>query len=80
MTKNPVVLITRPKEISGTLEKRLSEFGIGTYTYSPIEILPLEAPDQFMATVVKDVDIVIFVSPISVEMGFGAISKFITLL
>jgi len=77
VTKNPVVLITRPKEISGTLEKRLSEFGIGTYTYSPIEILPLEASDQLMATVVKDVDIVIFVSPISVEMGFGAISKFI---
>ena len=77
MTKNPVVLITRPKEISGRLEKRLSEFGIGTYTYSPIEILPLEATDQLMATVVKDVDIVIFVSPISVEMGFGAISKFI---
>ena len=77
MTKNPVVLVTRPKEISGTLEKRLSEFGIGTYTYSPIEILPLEAPDQLIATVFKDVDIVIFVSPISVEMGFGTISKFI---
>ena len=77
MTKNPVVLITRPKEISGTLEKRLFEFGIGTYTYSPIEILPLEAPDQLIATVVKDVDIVIFVSPISVEMGFRTISKFI---
>ncbi len=77
MTKNPVVLITRPKEISGTLEKRLFEFGIGTYTYSPIEILPLEATDQLIATVVKDVDIVIFVSPISVEMGFGTISKFI---
>lgn len=77
MTKNPVVLITRPKEISGTLEKRLSEFGIGTYTYSPVEILPLEATDQSMATIVKDVDIVIFVSPISVEMGFGKISKFI---
>ena len=77
MTKNPVVLITRPKEISGTLEKRLFEFGIGTYTYSPIEILPLEATDQLIATVVKDVDIVIFVSPISVEMGFRTISKFI---
>ena len=77
MTKNPVVLITRPKEISGTLEKRLFEFGIGTYTYSPIEILPLEAPDQLIATVVKDVDIVIFVSPISVEMGFRTISRFI---
>jgi uroporphyrinogen-III synthase len=77
VTKNPVVLITRPKEISGALEKRLSEFGIGTYTYSPIEILPLEATDQLMATAIKDVDIVIFVSPISVEMGFGTISKFI---
>ena len=76
MTENPVVLITRPKEISGTLDKRLSEFGIRAYTYSPIEILPLEAADQLMATAVKDVDIVIFVSPISVEMGFGTISKF----